>query len=245
VPCSPATRWTNAAKVVAVGPSREGPGGGGKRGRWTGGWVRHGEIGGQLWWFLSCGRRGWAGGRAGGARPMGADSRAREVGVGKRALQGARASRSGRTAHVARCRVAEASGAVASGQVGYFFFRRVAAAEWTTVYSVCGKKIWYDQAAHQRSCDPASMPPAWGVERRVHRAEKEITCLLWLRLIEWKMQLEASGSAHLRLSQQPPTNWHRDGHRLPPSGATDPDEIWTHQRRGGGRNWATPGTRGR
>jgi hypothetical protein len=155
------------------------------------------------------------------------------------------ASRSGRTAHVARCRVAEASGAVASGQVGYFFFRRVAAAEWTTVYSVCGKKIWYDQAAHQRSCDPASMPPAWGVERRVHPAEKEITCLLWLRLIEWKMQLEASGSAHLRLSQQPPTNWHRDGHRLPPSGATDPDEIWTHQRRGGGRNWATPGTRGR
>jgi hypothetical protein len=55
---------------------------------------------------------------------MGADSRAREVGVGKRALRGARASRSGRTAHVARCRVAEASGAVASGQVGYFFFRR-------------------------------------------------------------------------------------------------------------------------
>jgi hypothetical protein len=59
VPCSPAMRWTNAAKVVAVvrwGRAVRGP----EEGRRGGGPVvgcGMEKIGGRLAWFLPCSRR--------------------------------------------------------------------------------------------------------------------------------------------------------------------------------------------
>jgi hypothetical protein len=125
-----------------VGPSREGTGGG-KRGRWTGGWVRHGEnrrAVGVVSPLQSSQLGRWQGVRrtAGGCGRRGARGGCAETRVAGR--EGERFVPHGAPGEVPGGRGGRL---VASEQVDYFFLsaavdasRRVAAVEWATMYSI-------------------------------------------------------------------------------------------------------------